>query len=573
MILNTLKRLLTKKGYTYEGASPLQMLASIGISDDARTAVAAGVNALDAELFTGLRALLASGENDAMALAVLKAAVAALEAQGAKEDEKPKEDEPAPPKDEELKASAGLTREDVGELLGLKAEMQMDRILTASAAPDEVKQAAREYFAGRSVKPTRSEVEHYLKVNTRLLASADDGGHPSDFGRVSVGPQNRDKLQIAMHKLLGSQPRNDAERKEWAQVDSLHSLKEAYVICTGDTHLEAPLKGRNARLQASSGLFQPSDFPYLLGDSMHRAVVDFFTNEQRHYTEYCQYRRGVRDFRDIKINRVKGMGILPKFTDATAGTGLTRRTIPGEEQGTFAVDIFSDKMIFDFKILRNDDISAIEAFVRDYALACVDTVNFHAGAALINATVAFDADGVASITSINTGTVYDGTAMYSVGHGNLMTSAMSYEAIRDAALKIRKQKRPGTDGRNLRLAPYAIWYPISLSATVDTIVDAEREAYSSSNNPNTVSQLRKIMIPEEDLGGSETNWGLIADPKRLAPVQIAFLDDVEAPWITGTTSDQTAGAPWDFLRTEYRGVMMFGVGKQSHEAAVMSIPA
>jgi len=570
MVLRLLQQYFDAKGLHASGASPLQMLASVGVTDN-NPRNAQGLDPLEAEFLSGLRTLLASeSDNDQMAIAVLQSALATVR----NAEKQTAEDAPTDSgKEDALQASGGLSRQDIEELLGLKSELLLDSMLASSGLEADIQQEARVYFAQRAVKPTRNEIEAYITSIKKLIASRDDSGHPHSFGEITgMGCNTQQKLRIGMYQLLGSQPKDDKERAEWQGIEPLHDLQQAYVLCTGDVYLEAPLKGRNARLQASNGLFQPSDFPYVLGDSMQRAVVDIYRAEERQYAEYCNFRRGVRDFRDIKINRVKGMGLLPKFTDAYNGTGLVKRAIPGEEQGTYAVDIYSDRMVFDFKILRNNDIGLIESFVRDYAVTCVDTVNFYAGAALINATLTFDGDGNGSVNVINGGTVYDSKALYHVDHANLLTSALSFEAAQAACLMIRKQKRAGDEGRNLRLSPYALWYPISLSPVAGVIIEAEKEAYSSSNNPNTLRSLKRIMIPEEDLGGSAKNWGIIADPKRLAVVQIAFLDDVEAPWIVGQTQTQTSGAPWDFLRTEYRGVMMFGVGKQAHEAGVMSIP-
>lgn len=562
MVLDLLKQYLEAKGLQASGASPLQILASLGIVDDQPRHIQ-GMTPSDEEFLRGLRGLLASETDDQMTTTLLKTALAAMKAvQSADKD-----------KNDALQASIpSLSRQDIEEMLGMKSELLLNSMLASSGLEADVQDKARAYFAERAVKPTRSEIAAYIAHTKTLLASRDDSGHPHSFGAINVGHNTQDKLRIGMYQLLGSQPKNDKEKAEWQGIEPLHDLQQAYVMCTGDTYLEAPLKGRNARLQASSGLFQPSDFPYVLGDAMHRAVVDIYRAEERQYAEYCAFRRGVRDFRNLKINRIKGMGLLPKYTDAHDGTGIVKRAIPGEEQGTYAVDIYSDRMVFDFKILRDNDIGLIESFVRDYAVTCVDTVNFYAGAALINATLTFDGNGNGSVNVINGGTVYDSKALYHADHANLLTRVLSYEAAQDACLMIRKQKRAGDAGRNLRLAPYAIWYPISLSPVADVIIEAEKEAFGSSNNPNTLRSLKRIMIPEEDLGGSPKNWGVIADPKRLAVVQIAFLDDVEAPWIVGQTQNQTSGAPWDFLRTEYRGVMMFGVGKQAHEAGVMSIP-
>ena len=558
-MVERLKKVLEARQARFDGnaPSPWALLASV----DLQAAESSGVK----EMMDAIVSALKSGLDD-LAAKILDGMEKAVPASA---DAGPKAEMLAsvPPQ-----GSADVLQGVLARLDRMEAQ-QKDAVARAKMAdlPPEV----QALLASRKASPEVIE----LVAAAVQKAAADDSGQVQLPGgaNVSVGLSlnlnTRDKLKIAAYKMLGGIP-SDLEKSAWQDIPMINSVQELYIRATGDTHLEAyKMRQPGVCLQASSGLFQPSDFPYLLGDSLYRSIVDIYREEKKEYQQYVTYRKGVKDFRNVKINRIDGMGLLPRFVDDPAGTGLVKRSVPGEEQGTYAVQIFSDKVVFDFRFIKDDDMDAFNVFKRDYTFACIDTVNFHCGAALIGATLAYDGSGNASVASINTRTIYDSKVLYHADHANVMAEAISYRAIQDAMQLIRLQNRAGASGRNLRQQPWGLWYPIELGQVVDTIMDANGEPYSSTNNPNNAASLTRIMLPKEDLGDNAYNWGVIADPKRLAVVQLAFLDDQESPWITTTVPNQTAGAPWDFLRTEFRGVMMFGVGIQAHEAGVMSIPA
>lgn len=556
-----------KAQYDAGAASPLELLASVDLP------TASEGSGLQEMLDAIIEAL--KGGLDDLAVKILE---------GLEKGVVPKEDpsKTDPPEDEEEKKAALQASLPQGASEGVKRTLKavLDRVekieahqnsVIVGAKSADLPQEVQSLLASKKASPR--DVDLAASVINSL--NLDDSGHVALPGgsNVNMGLNSQDKFKIAAYKMMGGIP-TDKEKSVWQDIPEIHSIQELYIRGTGDTFLEAyKPRSPGTSFLASSGLFQPTDFPYLLGDSLYRAVVDIYREEKKDYQQYVTYRQGVSDFRNVKINRIKGMGLLPRFEDDPAGTGLVKRAVPGEEQGTYQVEIFSDKVVFSFKFIKDDDMDAFNVFKRDYTYSCIDTVNFHCGAALVGATIAYDGDGNASISSINTRAIYDTKVLYHADHNNLLTAAISYQQIQNAMQKIRLQNRAGSNGRNLRQQPWGLWYPIELGQTVDTIVDANGEPYDSNNNPNNVASLTRIMLPKEDVGDSAVNWGVITDPKRLAVVQLAFLDGQESPWITTTTPNQTAGAPWDFLRTEFRGVMMFGVGIQAHEAGVMSIPS
>lgn len=552
--------------YDADAASPLELLASVEAEAVAQPGLKEMLEAIIAALKGGL---------DDLADSVLAGMEKSMSASAPKDGGK-KEDEGG--KKEELLASLpqgtdaetkALLQKVLTRLDGIESQQQT---IVVGGRMQALPEGVRTLLASRGA----SVADVDLAAALVDALGVDDSGHVALPGgsRASIGLNTQDKLRIAAYKMMGSIA-TDAEKSEWQGVPEVRSIRELYIRCTGDVHLEAykhsPRPGRSGvPLQASNGLFQPTDFPYLMGDSLSRTVVDIYREEEKSYQQYVTYRKNVTDFRDIKINRIGGMGLLPRFEDAPDGTGIVKRAVPGEQQGSYRIEIYSDKVVFSFKFIKDDDMDAFNIFKRDYATSCIDTVNFHCGAGLVGATVVYDAQGNASVQSINTRTIYDGDVLYSEAHKNLLKKPISYQQIQRGMQMIRLQKRAGTN-RSLRKQPWGLWYPIELSPTVNTIIDANGEPNTNSNNPNNVATLQRIELPVEDIGGNPNNWGVITDPKKLAVVQLAFLEDQESPWITTTTPNQTAGAPWDFLRTEFRGVMMFGVGIQAHEAGVMSV--
>jgi len=84
--------------------------------------------------------------------------------------------------------------------------------------------------------------------------------------------------------------------------------------------------------------------------------------------------------------------------------------------------------------------------------------------------------------------------------------------------------------------------------------------------------LKPIILHDFWLDDSATNWYVMADPKRMAAVEIGFLDDKTVPTIL-SQQDPTVGWQFSHLRTTFSGLFVLGAGTRAWEPVVGSFPA
>ncbi len=63
-------------------------------------------------------------------------------------------------------------------------------------------------------------------------------------------------------------------------------------------------------------------------------------------------------------------------------------------------------------------------------------------------------------------------------------------------------------------------------------------------------------------GGNPNDWYLLADPKRLAALEVAFLGGKDRPTV------ERADADFDKLGIQFRGYIDFGVKEQDYRGAL-----
>jgi len=186
------------------------------------------------------------------------------------------------------------------------------------------------------------------------------------------------------------------------------------------------------------------------------------------------------------------------------------------------------------------------------------------------------------------GALFNGTAITTAtGHNNLTTgaNAPSETTYNTMITKMAKQVAPsggavGT-GRILNIMPTIALVPPELATTVsklyrDTVkiggTNGESNPYNGLARPVVNARLSQssLSVPIEggkflSAAGSTTAYYLLADPRVLPTLALAFLDG-EAP-------EFMEAAPIDVLGRQYRTTLRFGVaaadyrGAQKHNGA------
>lgn len=138
-------------------------------------------------------------------------------------------------------------------------------------------------------------------------------------------------------------------------------------------------------------------------------------------------------------------------------------------------------------------------------------------------------------------TTYDGVALFHASHNNLMSLALTEDALAQAIVKIRTQTSP--DGNRIGLRPRFLLVPANLELTArrilnSTAVPQPSEGTAADLHATTqhgrggVNVLQGIVDLVVDEYLTDTNdWYVFADPNEAPTIGVGFLNGRENPEI------------------------------------------
>ena len=127
----------------------------------------------------------------------------------------------------------------------------------------------------------------------------------------------------------------------------------------------------------------------------------------------------------------------------------------------------------------------------------------------------------------------DGNRLFSAAHNNLVStgSAPSSESLSEMRVMLRKQT--GLQGETLDLQPRVILVPLELQTNAEILLHSvalPQEGMSQGVSNPWVNGLVPVADPRLS-AMSTTAWYMVADPKQIDTIEIAFMDGQETPTI------------------------------------------
>lgn len=171
-------------------------------------------------------------------------------------------------------------------------------------------------------------------------------------------------------------------------------------------------------------------------------------------------------------------------------------------------------------------------------------------------------------------------SFFSSGNKNYLTgadTALSVAGLTKAVTQFKKQTKPKADKRSkarpLGLPPKILLTPPELETLANLITTSQKvnnggDGDTPADNPHA-GKYTSVSSPYLSQDGFHDNvsskaWYLLADPKRLPAIEVAFLNGRRKPFIE--QSDQA----FNVLGKQFRGYGDFGVALMEHEAALKS---
>ncbi len=167
----------------------------------------------------------------------------------------------------------------------------------------------------------------------------------------------------------------------------------------------------------------------------------------------------------------------------------------------------------------------------------------------------------------------DGKAFFHADHANYVEgadTALSVDGLTDAEVKFGLQTKP--NGKPLGLPASLLLVPTALKVPAEMLMKSVQLNETTTANkakPSTNPHVGKFNVVSSVYlsnasftGASSKAWYLLADPNRLAAIEIAFLNGVDRPTVEKTDAD------FNTLGIQFRGYIDFGVREQDHRGAL-----
>lgn len=329
---------------------------------------------------------------------------------------------------------------------------------------------------------------------------------------------------------------SEAERIENHIYDILagksnDSLRAIYVDLTGDRSMTGKLQ-EGARLSES---IPTTSFANLFGNALNRRMLDAYRLPDQSLWRQIATTVPVSDFRNQVRIRIGGYGNLPTVAQGAAYTALTS---PGEEKVEYAPAKRGGTEDLTLEAIANDDLGFVRQMAARLGRAAAATLN------------EFVFDFIATNP-----TIYDGAALFSAGHNNLGSAALSASTLIAARKAMRSQTEPGS-GKRIGIAPRFLLVPIDLEQTAWELTQTDREVGSPNNTLNFVRSFN-LSVLVIDYWSDANNWFLVADPQVAPTIEIAFFNGREDPEVL-VQDNPTAGSVFTNDKITYKVRHIYG---------------
>jgi len=386
--------------------------------------------------------------------------------------------------------------------------------------------------------------------------------------RVSIehGWTSGERIEAAMEAMLcrTSGERNNFKVEIGGKTETVRpfqSLKQAYQVCSNDFLLEgSAFYGRQAgrgmapalesvnwdenqfyvQLRARMGALleatmTTASFPLLLANVMHKRMLREYQS-LAHVWRMIARPEPVSDFRERRIVQFGEFGQLALVNENSNPSGYADLSIPTEDDITATVAKYGGLAKISWETVVNDDVRKLRQIPMKLGRAAERTLNTLVWGKILN-----------------NSNIYDGTALFTAGHGNLNALAFNDVNLKAARLKMTRQKDLD-DAEAGRVTPRNLFTgPLRIDEAAETIGAAGKARLSRSgeigtaggadtaltdDNPGQPNVFRTrygfnvVEVHEfDEVAGADDNWYLAADPDEAEVMEVGFLNGQEDPSI------------------------------------------
>ncbi len=344
---------------------------------------------------------------------------------------------------------------------------------------------------------------------------------------IRINRDGRDKTQAAMDAMLGV---NEALADR--NSHPFRGVREAYVHCTGDIHLDFDQGG----FYRVSEAVLTTDFPNLLLNSMTKRLIQDY-NELAIVDQLSTlYTKST--LTDYKSQDRVRQGYLTDLSTVLEGAAYTELAKPTDEKISYSISKRGNLVTISEETIRNDDLQKIVGYAGRLARAARHTL----AADITNK----------FITPPNYSP--DGLAWFHATHNNVGTTALSSAELDVRKVTLYKQTEKDS-GNRLGLRLWGIMIPADLEPTARQI----NNNMTGTNNWYQQFGANAERILVNPLLIDTNDWFYYCDPSIAPFLEVGFLDGYDVPQIY-LANLPTQGTQFTNDELQYKVKFVWGSG-------------
>lgn len=287
-----------------------------------------------------------------------------------------------------------------------------------------------------------------------------------------------------------------------------------------------------------------SDFPVLLENTMHKALLAAYATAALTWNRFCAT-GSVSDFRAHNRYRLGSFGNLDSINELGE---YINKSIPDGEKSSIQAGTKGNIINISRQAVINDDLGAFVGLSDMLGRAAARTI---------------EAD-VYALLALNGGlgpVMADGKTLFHADHGNVGTGAAISVASIDADRVLMAGQKDISGNDYLDLRPSVLLVPTGLGGTARVINGAQYDPDTANKmqRPNMVNGLYADIVDTPRLSG--TRRYSFADATTAPVLEVAFLDGNQQPFLEVKDGFDVDGA-------RYKVRLDYGVGAVDFRGAV-----
>jgi hypothetical protein len=300
-----------------------------------------------------------------------------------------------------------------------------------------------------------------------------------------------------------------------------------------------------------ASIHSTGDFGNITLDAINKSMMIGFGEVPATWRGPMKQGQSATDFKQIHRMQLGAIPNLPDWNDSVRPEMAS--LADGKE--SYAVECKSIGIDFGYKLIVNDDMSALTSVPQKLGDSAARTVNAVAWAQVTSNPTLRDSE---SLFSAVTGLRFRKNLTTGAGAPSVTTLG----ALKSLMRLMRGENTPeGTESEDiLNLTPTYLCVPTALEVTAEQLVNSIYDpASTGAATFNPAQSLQVVVEPLLD-ANSATAWYLFAAPTRVETVEVTFLAGQETPQVRSVSDEHTLATTYYVLQSvaakamDHRGI-------------------